>query len=66
MNKLLKNRLAQIAGISAASVGVASAAVPATVTTALSDAAADSLTMGAAVLVVIVGIYALKLLRRAL
>ena len=64
--KIFKNRFAQISAVSAASIGAASAAVPATVTTALSDAAADSLTMGAAVLVVIVGIYALKLLRRAL
>ncbi|MDP3876536.1 MAG: major capsid protein [Methylobacter sp.] len=64
--KIFKNRFAQIAGVSAVSIGVASAAVPAVVTTALSDAGTDSLTMGAAVLVVIVGIYALKLLRRAL
>lgn len=64
--KIFKNRFGQIATLSVASIGAASAAVPASVTTALSDAASDSLTMGSAVLVVIVGIYALKLLRRAL
>jgi len=66
MKNLFKNRFPQILAVSAASVGAANAAVPASVTGALDDAAADGLTMGAAVLVVIVGIYALKLLRRAL
>lgn len=66
MNKIFKNRLGQIVTVSAASVGTAMAAVPASVTTAISDAGIDSTVVGAAVLVVIVGIYAFKLLRKAL
>lgn len=42
------------------------AAVPAAVTTAVSDAAVDGATVAAAVLVAIVGIFAIKLMRRAL
>lgn len=64
--KIFKNRFAQIATLTGASVGVASAALPAGVTTAITDAGADAVTMGFAVLGVIVAIYAIKLLRRAL
>jgi hypothetical protein len=42
------------------------AAVPAEVTSALTAASADGLTVAAAVLVIIVGIFAIKLMRRAL
>lgn len=42
------------------------AAVPADITTAISTAGTDSVTVAAAVLVVIVGIFAIKLLRKAL
>lgn len=42
------------------------AAVPADVTTALTDAKADAITVATAVLVVIVAIFAFKLMRRAL
>lgn len=42
------------------------AAVPAEVTTALSSAGTDSVTVAGAVLVVIVGIFAIKLMRKAL
>lgn len=42
------------------------AAVPADVTTALSSAGTDSVTVAGAVLVVIVGIFAIKLMRKAL
>lgn len=45
---------------------VSFAAVPAAVTTAITDAGTDSATVAGAVLVVIVGIFAFKLLRRAL
>jgi len=46
--------------------GLASAVVPAGVTTALTDASTDAATIGGAVLVVIVGIAAFKYMRRAL
>ena len=42
------------------------AAVPADVTTALTDAKADAIVVATAVLVVIVAIFAFKLMRRAL
>ena len=42
------------------------AAIDASVTTALTSAGTDAATIGAAVLVIIVGIYAFKLLRKAL
>lgn len=64
--KIFKNRYGQIVTLSFASIGAANAALPANVTSALEAAATDGATMGAAVLVAIVGIYALKLLRRAL
>jgi len=66
MNTILKTRLAQIAGLTVVSVSSASAAVDASVTTALGAAGTDAATVGAAVLVVIVGIFAFKLLRKAL
>lgn len=66
MKTIFKNRIGQIVIFSVASIGSAMAAVPATVSTALTDAGADAATVGAAVLVVIVGIYAFKLLRKAL
>lgn len=50
-------------------LGTSSAAmadVPASVTTALTGAGTDAATVGAAVLVVLVGIYAFKLLRKSL
>ncbi len=66
MNKILKNRLAQISGLSLVGVGSASAAIDAAVTTALTGAGTDAATVGGAVLVVIVAIFAFKLLRKAL
>lgn len=64
--KILKNRFGQIVMLTVASAGVASAAVDAGVTSAISTAGTDAATVGAAVLVVIVGIYAFKLLRKSL
>lgn len=49
-----------------ASAGAATAAVPAAVTTALGDAGVDSLVVAGAVLAVIVGIFAVKLMRKSL
>ncbi len=46
--------------------GSAFAAVPAEVTTAMTDAGTDAAVIGGAVLVVIVGIAAFKYMRRAL
>lgn len=43
----------------------AHAAVPAEVTAAITTAGTDAATIGAAVLVVLIGIWAFKLLRRA-
>lgn len=56
------------AGLAAfgASVGAAVAAVPESVTNEISTARNDALTVGAAVLGVIIAIFALKLVRRAL
>ncbi len=51
---------------SALATGSAFAAVPTEVTTALSDATGDAATIGAGVLVLIVGIAAFKYMRRAL
>lgn len=57
--------LALIAALSAMSFNVL-AAVPADVTTAIATAKTDSETIGGAVLVVVVGIFGLKMLRKAL
>jgi hypothetical protein len=64
MKNYLKNGGLVAAGL--VFTGVASAVVDPAVTTAISAAGADSAVVGVAVLVVIVGIYAFKLLRRAL
>lgn len=66
MNKSLKLRLAAISAGSLAMVGNAFAAVPASVTTAISDAGTDSTAVATAVFVVIVAIFAVKLMRKAL
>lgn len=66
MLKVTKIRLAALSAAAVAGVSAAVAAVPADVTTAITTAKTDSETMGAAILVVIVGIFALKLLRKAL
>jgi VIT1/CCC1 family predicted Fe2+/Mn2+ transporter len=49
-----------------ATTGSAFAAVPASVTTALTDAAADSVTVAGLALAIIVGIAAFKYMRRAI
>lgn len=49
-----------------ASAGSVFAAVPAAVTTSLTDAQADGVTVATAVLVAIVAIYAFKLMRKGL
>lgn len=46
--------------------GQALAAVPADVTTALTDAKADGVTVATAVLIAVVAIFAFKLMRRGL
>lgn len=46
--------------------GSASAAIPDTVTAAITAAGTDAATIGAAVLLVIIGIWAFKAIRRAL
>lgn len=55
-----------VGGASALSMGSVFAAVPADVTTAIETAGTDAGTIGAAVLVVLVGIAAFKYMRRAL
>ena len=64
MNKVLKRGLLAVGG--AAVAGSASAAVDPSITTALTAAGADAAIVGAAVLVVIVGIKAFKFIRQAL
>lgn len=57
-----------VAGVALVPVmaGSAFAAVPTEVTTALSDAKTDGLTIAGAVLVAIIALYAFKLMRRGL
>jgi hypothetical protein len=55
-----------IGGIFLLASATAGAAVPAAVTTALTDAGADTVSVAGTVLAVIVGIMALKYVRRAL
>lgn len=62
----MKKILISCAVVLASMFGVAQAAVDASVTTAVSQAGTDAATLGSAVLVVIVGIYAFRLLRKAL
>lgn len=64
MNKFARFSIVGAAG--ALLANVAQAAVPEAVTTAITTAGTDSLAMGAAVLVVLVGIASLKYLRKAL
>jgi hypothetical protein len=61
-----KSFLAVVGSALATSGASVMAAVPADVSTAIETAGTDATTVGGAVLVVIVGIFALKLLRRAL
>jgi Inovirus Coat protein B len=66
MKKSLQMRLAAIPAVVMATAGSAMAAVPADVTTALTDLKADALTVATAVLVAIVAIYAFKFIRKGL
>lgn len=66
MLQTFRVRLKYAALVPVMATGSAFAAVPAGVTTAISDAGTDSVTVAGAVLAVIVGIFAFKLLRRAL
>ena len=59
------NKLSKIAGLFLAPVA-AFAAVPADVTTSITTAGTDSVSVAGAVLAVIVGIFAIKLMRKAL
>lgn len=56
----------EVAGVAALAAGSAFAAVPTEVTTALSDAKTDGVTVATAILVAVVAIYAFKLMRKAL
>lgn len=67
--KLLQAKNFALASASAALLVVgtnASAAVPANVTTALTDSAADTVTVAGLVLAIIVGIMTFRYIRRAL
>lgn len=61
-----KMKLALAAGVLMAAAGAANAAVDPGVLTAITTAGTDANTIAAAVLVVFVGIFAIKLGRRAL
>lgn len=65
MKNMKKMQLALATG-SVLAAGSSFADVPASVTTAITTAGTDAATLGAAVLVVLVGIYAFKLLRKSL
>lgn len=58
-------KLAAVVSLGLASMGSAFAAVPADVTTALTDMKADSLTVGVAFVVGVIAIKALHLMKRA-
>ena len=60
----MKKKLAALAALSAASIGSAFAAVPTEVSTALTDAKADALTVAGLALVVVIGIAAFKYMKR--
>lgn len=60
----MKKKLAALAALSAASIGSALAAVPTEVSTALTDAKADALTVAGLALVVVIGIAAFKYMKR--
>ena len=68
MNKMKKMRLAALAAVTSATAVASSAyaAVATDVTTAIDTAGDDAVTVGSAVLVVIVTIFAIKVVRRAL
>lgn len=60
----MKKKLAALAALSAASIGSAMATVPTEVSTALTDAKADALTVAGLALVVVIAIAAFKYMRR--
>jgi hypothetical protein len=66
MFKSTKQKLAALAALSMLAAGNAMATVPTEVTTALTDAKTDGVTVASAVLVAIVAIFAFKLMRRGL
>lgn len=66
MKKSLKLRLAAIPAAVVAAMGSAHAAVPANVSTALTDLQADALTVAGIVLAAIVAVYAFKFIRKGL
>ena len=65
MKKALFARLAALSALSTLAAGSAMAAVPAEVTTALTDMKDDGLTIAGAVLVAIIAIAAFKMIRKA-
>lgn len=60
----MKRKLQTLAGLATLSAGSAMAAVPADVTTALTDAKTDALVVAGMALVVIIAIAAFKYMRR--
>lgn len=68
MKKLtvFQQKLIAAGSLVAVSIGSASAAVPAAVSTALGDAATDAVTVGGLAMVAVVAAVAFKYLRRAL
>jgi len=66
MTKFVKTRLALVPAAVLASAGSAFAAVPAEVTTALTDMKADAVEVAGLVLVAIIAVTAFKFMRRGL
>lgn len=64
MTKFVKTRLAAVPAFVLATAGAAHAAVPETVTTALTDMKADALTVAGLVLVAIIAVVAFKFMRK--
>lgn len=66
MKKSLKLRLAAVPAFVVSAMGAAHAAVPANVSTALTDLQADALSVAGIVLAAIVAVYAFKFIRKGL
>ena len=65
MFKTMKQKIAGVSAGALGLVGSASAAVPEEITTAISDAGTDTVTIASAVLVVMIGISVFLWMRRA-
>jgi amino acid transporter len=66
MLQTYRNRLKYFAAVPALAAGSAFAALPAGVDTAISDAGTDGKALAIAVLIALIGIFAIKLMKRGM